>query len=145
MDLAPGFWAWLAKAHGEGNVASVRAIHDEIMAGTAGDDLASWAKTVPTSFWLRDTADSLSSAGELAEWVNHTDRPYSDAAKAKFMDSGDLRLIAQGYALEATVVTREVPAPAAQKIVKIPDACAAFGIACSQPFPVYRALGLKLN
>jgi hypothetical protein len=100
---------------------------------------------VAQSFWFSDTAESLGSVAAIGEWANHADRLYSDAAKSHFMGSADLRLIAQAHAMGATVVTREVSAPEAKKIVEIPDVCAAIDVACSQPFPMYRALGLKLG
>jgi hypothetical protein len=88
--------------------------------------------------------ESLAAVTTLGQWANAAERPYNDAAKAEFMASADLRLIAQAYVIKGTVVTRETSAPDAKKRVKIPDVCAAFSIPCKQPFPVYRELGLKL-
>jgi len=59
------------------------------------------------------------------------------------MASADLRLVAQASALNATVITREVPSPDSRKRVKLPDAAAAVGVACLQPFQVYERLGLR--
>jgi len=144
IDLTPGFWDWLIMAHESGDLASVKAVYDEIADGKPDDELVKWAKSTPSSFWLADTAESLAAVTTIGEWATDPARPYNDAAKAEFMDSADLRLIAQANVLKATVVSRETSAPDAKKRVKIPDVCAAFGVACSQPFPVYRQLGMKL-
>jgi len=42
------------------------------------------------------------------------------------------------------VVTREQPAHDAEKNIKIPDACNAFGVAWTDPFSLYRTLGVRL-
>ncbi|HEY0166305.1 MAG TPA: DUF4411 family protein [Jatrophihabitans sp.] len=143
IDLMPGFWEWLKEAHGNGDLASVKAVYDEILGGKKEDELVKWAKSMPPSFWLPDTAESLASVRQIGEWATDPARPYNDAAKAEFMDSADLRLIARAHVLKATVVSRETSAPDAKKRIKIPDVCAAFGVSCSQPFPVYRLLGMK--
>lgn len=144
IDVAPAYWAWLQKAHENGDLASVGAVYDEIVGGNRQDSLVKWAKEMPSSFWLPDTADSLNAVTMLGEWAHDAGRPYNDAAKAEFMASADLRLIAQAYVTGATVVTRETSAPDAKTRIKIPDVCESFGIPCSQPFPVYRSLGLRL-
>lgn len=145
MDMAPGFWAWLRSTHERGYLASVRAVYDEIMDGKKDDELVKWAKDMPPSFWLADTSESLTTITKLGGWANDKERSYSEAAKAEFMASADLRLIAQASATGGVVVTRETSAPDAKKRVKIPDVCRAFDIPCLQPFPVYQSLGLKLS
>ena len=47
-------------------------------------------------------------------------------------------------ATEATVVTREQPAPESKKKIKIPDAYIAFGVDWPDTFSTYRALGMRL-
>jgi hypothetical protein len=44
----------------------------------------------------------------------------------------------------ATLVTREQPAPKSKTKIKIPDVCQAFGVARTDPFSTYRALGRRL-
>lgn len=146
IDVAPAYWAWLVSAHDKRQLASVEAVYDEIVSGNqAEDELIKWAKSTPSTFWMPDTVDSLHAVTLIGQWANDPARPYNDAARSEFMDSADLRLIAQAHVIRGVVVTREVAAPTARKRVKIPDACEAFGIDCSQPFPVYRQLGLKLS
>ena len=61
------------------------------------------------------------------------------------MSSADLRLDAPAQALGATVVTREKSEPNSRKVVKIPDVCNENGVAWTDPFAVYRTLGLRLH
>lgn len=44
----------------------------------------------------------------------------------------------------ATVVTREQPAPESKKKIKIPDVCNAFDVGWTDPFSLYRSLGMRL-
>jgi hypothetical protein len=142
MDLAPAFWNWVERAHRDGTLASVSAVLKEIQ---SPPELVAWAKGLPPSFWLPDTVESLAAAADVVSWANDEARPYTAAAKAQFAASADLRLIAQAYASNSVVITREVSAPASQRSVKIPDVCAAFSVSFAQPFDAYRRLGLSLS
>lgn len=142
FDIAPGFWSWLADRSLAGRVASIDAIKDEITAGTG--DLVDWARARPDSFWLRDTDDVLDAMRELAAWATDPARQYRQEAVDEFLDSADYKLIAHAMASGATVVTREQPAPDSKKKIKIPDVCNAFGVAWTDPFSTYRALGMRL-
>ena len=142
FDLAPGFWGWLAGGDLAGNVASIEAVKDEITAGTG--ELVGWAESLPETFWLPDTADSVAAMAEIATWAADAARQYRQEAVDEFLDSADLKLVAHGLVSGATVVTREQPAPESTKKVKIPDACNAFGVSWQDPFSAYRSLGLRL-
>ena len=142
FDIAPGFWTWLGDSSLEGQVASVEAIKDELTAGTG--DLVDWARARPDAFWLADTADVVVAMAQLSAWATDPARDYRQEAVDEFLDSADLKLIAHAMTTEATVVTREQPAPDAKKKIKIPDACIAFGVVWTDPFSTYRALGMRL-
>lgn len=142
FDIAPGFWTWVGDSSLEGQVASVEAIKDELTAGTG--DLVDWARARPDAFWLADTADAVVAMAQLSAWATDPARDYRQEAVDEFLDSADLKLIAHAMATEATVVTREQPAPDAKKKIKIPDACIAFGVDSTDPFSAYRALGMRL-
>lgn len=140
--IAPGFWTWLGDPAHTGQVASIDAVKDEITAGTG--DLVDWARARPAAFWLADTADIVAAMTEIAAWVTSPDRRYRQEAIDDFLDSADYALIAHAMAAGATLVTREQPAPDAKRKVKIPDVCDAFDVAWSDPFSVYRTLGMRL-
>lgn len=143
FDIAPGFWSWLADPRHIGNVASVGAVKDEITAGTG--DLVTWASALPDTFWLADTAETVTAITQLATWANDPARSYRQEAVDEFMGAADLRLIAHAMAAGATVVTREQPRPESKKKIQIPDVCNAVGVGWTDPFSAYRALGLRLG
>lgn len=142
FDIAPGFWTWLGDPARADQVASIDAIKDEITAGTG--DLVDWARTRPSTFWLADSEDVLAAMTELASWAADPTREFRQDAVDEFLGSADLKLIAHAMASRATVVTREQPAPDSKKKVKIPDVCNVFGVALTDPFSLYRALGMRL-
>lgn len=143
FDLAPGFWEWLVSDPMRNEISSVEAVKDEISGGHG--DLVTWAESVRADFWRPVTQATLEHGTALAEWANDPERDYRQAAVDAFLGKADFWLIAEAMASGATVVTREVPAPESKKNIKIPDACAAFGVAHAQPFPVYARLGLRLT
>lgn len=143
FDLVPGFWDWLSNADLTGEVASIEAVRDEITAGTG--ELVGWAASLPDSFWLSDTTESVGAMAEVAAWTADAGRQYRQEAVDEFLDSADLKLVAHAMVSGAVVVTRERPAPDSKKKVKIPDACNAFGVSWQDPFSAYRALGLRLG
>lgn len=143
FDLAPGFWAWLISEPMRDQIASVEAVKDEITDGKG--DLVAWAHGAPEDFWRPVTEATLERGSALAEWAADPARDYRQEAVDGFLAKADFWLIAEALASGATVVTREVSAPDSKKSIKIPDACAAFGLACAQPFPVYARLGLRLT
>jgi len=142
FDIAPGFWSWLGDPALAGQVASIDSVKDEITAGTG--DLVDWARALPSNFWIADSTGSLAAMTELAAWAADPARLFRQDAVDEFLGSADLRLIAQAMATGATVVTREQPAPDSKKKIKIPDACNAFGVAWTDPFSLYRTLGMRL-
>lgn len=142
FEIAPGFWTWLGDPSLVGQVASIDAVKDEITAGTG--DLVDWARARPASFWLTDTDDVLLAMRELAAWAADPARQYRQEAVDEFLDSADLKLIAHAMAAGATLVTREQPAPDSKKKIKIPDVCKDFGVAWTDPFSLYRTLGMRL-
>ena len=143
FDLAPGYWDWLGAAHDRGEVASVPAVKGEITRGS--DHLADWARQLPDTFWMAESSATVDSIAAAAAWVVNEPRGFTDAAQAEFLDSADLRIIAEGQASGLTVVTRETSEPYRRNRVKIPDVCLGLTVACEAPFRVYSRLGLRLK
>lgn len=143
FDIAPGFWSWLADPARTGQVASVHAVREELAKGA--DTLVAWTRDRPDSFWLPESDDVVLAMAQLAAWATDPARSFRQAAIDKFLDSADFRLIAHAMATGSVVVTREQPAPDSKISIKIPDACNAFKVRWTDPFGVYRALGLCLT
>lgn len=142
FNLAPRYWNWLYEQSVAGEIGSIQAVYDEISDGE--DELSAWVReNAPTNFWLSENEDSLATTRDLVSWAVGTTREFTQPAIDEFMGSADLRLVAQAKALNAIVVTREVASRDSKKRVKLPDAAAAVGVACVQPFQAYERLGLR--
>lgn len=141
FNLAPRYWTWLYEQSTTGTICSIRAVYDEIADGE--DALSSWVReNTPDEFWLEEDSRSVAALAQVVAWATGPEKDFTQSAIDEFMDSADLRLVAQARALNATIVTREVSSPEAKKRVKLPDAAAAVGVSCVQPFRAYEALGL---
>ena len=143
IDFAPGYWEWLERGYTTGILASVEKIFDELKSGTEQDELLSWAQLHKAMFLPIDQSVQ-ESFRELTGWVVDPARGYKQAAKNKFLKSGDYQLIAFAHAHNHVVVTHEQPAPDSQSNVKIPDACKALGVKHTNTFSMLRAEKVRL-
>lgn len=142
FNLAPRYWTWLHEQSVSGAISSIQAVYDELSDGD--DELSAWVReNTPEQFWLPEDNASVATISDLAAWAVGPTREFTQPAIDEFMGSADLRLVAQAKALNATVITREVASPDSKKRVKLPDAAAAVGVACVQPFQAYVRLGLR--
>lgn len=144
FNLAPRYWAWLYEQSTAGTICSIRSVYHEIADGE--DELGAWVRdNTPDEFWLEENSDSVAALADVVAWAVGPNKDFTQAAIDEFLDSADLRLVAQARALGATIVTRETSSPEAKKRVKLPDAAAAVGVDCVQPFLAYESLGLKFQ
>lgn len=135
--IAPGFWAWLEQGHRTGKLISIDALRDELMQGD--DELAEWARR-RQDFFLPIDQLTVQRFRPLSDWARHQN--YRQSALNEFSsDRADFLLIAHAIGHGDTVITNEQPSPQAQKRVKIPDACAAMGVATADIFTVLRETG----
>lgn len=147
-DIAPTFWDWLAAEHQKGNVASIDAVRAEIDDGDkkrGPGHLKAWSAQLPGSFWLKPDETTAPSMAQLSAWVTHKERKYTQAAKDEFFRVADYALVAQAQSGHHRVVTFELPSPESKKRVLIPDACNALGVPFTEPFSLYRKLGLRFS
>ena len=135
LDFAPAFWDWIAQAHAGGTVFTIDEVKKELDAGA--DELKTWAKAQPASFFVKPDATTTPYLKPLSDWVNASD--FTPAAKAEFLNSPDYFLVAQARGLGYTLVTHEKSEPESKKKVKIPDACIALGVRSCLPWPMLRA------
>jgi predicted nucleic acid-binding protein len=135
----PCFWDWIEQAIKSGLVTSVEAVQQELMAGN--DDLAEWVKKLASSFLAPDAA-TTAAAQRVSAWVQHPDRLYTQAERAKFFGVADYWLVSHALGCGDTVVTQEQSAPNGRK-VKIPDVCRAVGVPCITPFDMLQIVGAQ--
>ncbi|RAV31947.1 DUF4411 family protein [Corynebacterium heidelbergense] len=140
FDIAPGFWEWLDSCMACGEIGSIEAVRKELLAGN--DQLSIWAKQRP-NYFLGIDSDTVAKFAPLTQWAASQD--FTPTALNKFAgDAADYLLVAYAAAHDHTVVTKEKPDPHSKKRVKIPDACAAMGVATANLYDVMRATKAKL-
>lgn len=133
FDIAPGFWQWLERLHGQSRVCSITPVQDELAARE--DELAEWAKTHKAFFRPIDAA-ATRQFPTVANWAKS--RRYDEAAVKEFLAVADFQLVAYARAHGLTLVTQEAPAPNAKRKVKIPDACLALHVQYINTFELGR-------
>lgn len=141
FDIAPGFWAWLDRAHGEGAACSINSVRDELLRGD--DELATWADEHREFFQPLDQG-ATSHFGQLTRWV--TGQEYFQSAINAFTGKdADFQLIAYAMEHKCTVATHERSKPNARRRVLIPDVCIAMDVSTADTFDMMRATGASLH
>lgn len=140
FDFAPGFWTWIEQAHLAGDLFSIQAVKDELLA--SDDDLAEWAKQQPDTFYRQVTAEVAERLAEVSGWCASEAR-YTPGARMDFLAAADFYLVAHAAAGGFTVVTHERPSPESKKRVKIPDACLAVDVPYCSPWQMLKNLNAK--
>jgi hypothetical protein len=134
LDFCPGFWDWIRQAHATGTVYSIDSVRAELVGGN--DDLATWARSLPDSFFLAPSAATVPRLQATATWVNSAG--YDPAAVSTFLQVADYYLVAQALEFGYTVVTHEIFANTARRI-KIPNACLGLNVQYVTPFSMLRS------
>ena len=133
LDFCPAFWDWLIAQNAVGHVFSIERVGDEIEA--VGDELAAWAASRGSGFFLKPDAAMLPNLGSVSAWASG--QRYEPAAVSTFLQVADYYLVAYALAHGHTVVTHEIVSASTKKI-KIPNACLGVGIKCMTPFEMLR-------
>ena len=144
FDICSGFWDALMKHHANAIVSSIDKILEDIERGEGVDDLKRWVRALPQTFF-NATSDALVVAeyGEIVNWVNR--QPFTQPAKAEFMNVSDGWIIAFAKAKGKIVVTQEVLQLGRRNSVKIPNVCEAFHVPYKNTYDFLRALGVNLK
>ena len=141
FDIAPGFWAWLERAHEQSLACSIRPVRDELLEGD--DELADWASTHAAFFRELDEGTTKRFQG-LSLWAYS--QSYGEAALREFnANNADYQLIAYACEHECVVVTHEQSRPDSRRRVMIPDACRAMGVEWVDTFAMLRKTGAQLD
>jgi predicted nucleic acid-binding protein len=141
FDIAPGFWAWLDRAHDKALACSIEAVRDELLAGK--DELAEWTRQHPDFFRAIDQGTTRHFA-PLTTWVGS--RSFTQAAIAAFTgNNADYLLVAYAKEHEHVLVTHERPDPKARARILIPDACNGLEVGFADTFTMLRETGARLG
>lgn len=133
FEFCPAFWDWLVVSNKKGIVYSIRNVRTEIMQGR--DELAEWARNMNAGFFLQPDDGTRAALNKIANWAQSSG--YTPDAVHTFFDVADSRLVAQAHAGGHAVVTNEVRQDT-KAVIKIPNACYAFGVRCVTPFEMLR-------
>jgi len=133
FDFCPGYWDWIRREHGAGQVLSVESVGTEIAVGK--DELSEWATALPQPFFVKPSAASLQSLTRLSSWASGG--AFDPAAVNDFLSAADFFLVGEAMAHDHTVVTHEVVS-ATKKRIKIPNACIEFGVKFMTPYQMLR-------
>lgn len=133
----PGFWEWLEKLNQDEVVFSIDVVKSELV--DEGDQLSIWAKSMGSKFFLPSHGPGLESAiSAVVNWA--ADSQFSKSAQQKFLSGADFMLVAHGMVKRYAVVSFEVSAPNSISSIKLPDACARFGVACINLYQLRNAV-----
>lgn len=135
FDICPGFWEWMDVVCGH-DVVSIETVCSELMDG--GDELAAWAKHRRDAAWFLPIDDEPTQTNFMAIADHVTNGQYSESAVEKFLSKADPWLIAKAVALDAKIVTHELPEPGAKKRIPIPNVASYFEIECVNTFDALR-------
>ncbi len=142
FDIVPAWWDWLVQAHQAGQVFTVDACRDEVVAGA--DDLATWMRAQPATFALKPQASDQPALQRVSQWAVGATQ-YRQGAATQFLAVGDYFLVSQALSLGYTVVTHEEPQPLAKAKIKIPDACNAVSVPWMPPWRMLRNEGARFG
>lgn len=141
MNVCPGYWTWVLKANGIGNVSSIESVGDELRAGN--DDLAQWAKDNAHLFLDESDEATQAAFAEVAEHVAGLAHLMKVGALESFLAKADPWLIAKAQVMGATVVTHEQRDPANRRKFLIPNVCDHFGVKTMDTFELLGQLEAK--
>lgn len=141
FDIAPGFWAWLDRAHEQAVACSIEAVRNELLEGN--DELADWARTNAAFFRAIDQG-TTQHFPTLTAWASSRD--ITQAALVDFTgNNADYLLVAYAREHQHVAATHERSQPNARGRVLIPDACIAMGVTTTDTFQMLRQTGAQLD
>ena len=114
FEVCPAFWDWIERAHAHDTVYTVRQVKDELLEGR--DELSTWAKELPSSFFLELDQATEIGLSRVSAWVDQAD--YKRRAKKEFLEDADHYLVGAALAKGCTVVTQEVSSPDSRKKIR---------------------------
>ncbi|MEZ7633026.1 DUF4411 family protein [Pauljensenia sp. 27098_8_83] len=140
FDLAPGYWDFLVQLFDSHHAVSIKSVYDELGEAGDGDPLKDWARANKQHFVAPDSR-VVACYQRVIAWAKNN---YDSPAVIEFQRVADSWIVAHALANGWVVVTHEKSAPRSKRRIKIPDACAALGVECLNPFMMLRDMGMSL-
>lgn len=144
MTICPGYWAWILQSHGQGVVASIETVGQELQRGN--DELAAWTQTHKNLFWTVSDAATQDAFTKVASHVAESATQMKAGAVDDFLSGADPWLIAKAMTLpDSVLVTHEQLNPHAKRKFIIPNVCQQFGVKWVDTFQVLGATGASFG
>ena len=140
FDLAPGYGDFLVQLFDSHHAVSIKSVYDELGEAGDGDPLKDWARANKQHFVAPDSR-VVACYQRVIAWAKNN---YDSPAVIEFQRVADSWIVAHALANGWVVVTHEKSAPRSKRRIKIPDACAALGVECLNPFMMLRDMGMSL-
>ena len=139
-DIFPSFWEKFGSVLKSGDAVLHQTVLDELK--QKKDAIVPWLKELESVKPMQPSSDTLARYLEVCAWAESYG--YTDEAVRVFQSDtrADAWLVAEGVASGLTVVTYETRSSTLNK-VKIPNACAAFGVECVSGFDFMRRQGFR--
>lgn len=140
MTIYPGYWSWILQSHGQGVVASIDTVGEELKQGN--DDLAQWAKQHNDLFWQVSDDATQAAFAKVATHVANTAAQMKPGAVEEFLSGADPWLIAKAMTTpDCVLVTQEKLDLQRKNKFIIPNICQHFRVTWMDTFQVLHATG----
>lgn len=136
MDLSPGYWDILDTLAKENRLFAPIDVKHEII--KVDDNLTAWIK--PRPYLFKEITDEVQA---FLRQIMADHQRLVDSTKQR--SEADPWVIAFAMAEKAVVVTKETPAGANSRRIKIPDVCNAYKIKWIDDFQLARELGIHFD
>ena len=144
MSICPGYWAWILQSHGQGVVASIETVGQELQRGN--DELAAWTQTHKNLFWTVSDEATQKTFTKVANYVVNSATQMKAGAVDDFLSGVDPWLIAKAMTMpDSVLVTHEQLNLHAKRKFIIPNVCQQFGVKWVDTFQVLGATGASFG
>lgn len=116
-------WQWTSDLVQERRLATVIDAEPTL----TDDELRDWLTQLPGDFFRNQTAEQAVATQRIADIIEANER-YTDAAKAEFLNSSDLSLLAHARGHGFSVVTFDVSIPDSESVITLVDVAAEIGV-----------------
>lgn len=145
FDVVPSFWDRVGDLAAAGRLVSIDKVRKEIYKNE--DDLTNWCETNLAKGFFQNSQTVIQHYIHVVQWADSMGGHYTTSALDEFLnaDEADAWLVA--YALadvdHRVIVTHEISQPGRKNKIKIPDACAPFGVRYVNTIDLFRQLRVR--
>lgn len=143
LDIATSFWNKVKQLAEQKKIVSIDKVKKEIY--DHQDELKKWCEENLPEDFFENTEAVVTDYAQIVVWANSKSGHYNATALTEFLDADEadawLVAYAQADKKNRIIVTHEKSQPDRKNKIKIPDACAPFGITYVDTIEMLRQLG----